>query len=90
MGLSRLALARTLILTTIVESLTKPCADRDHWIEEGLEAIVGGARQDHAAQDFDLFVTGQRCGNRGAAHEAVGCVEQFGVGLADADRGRGA
>ena len=49
--------------------------------EERLEAVVGGARQQHAAQDLETLVARQRRGDRRAAQEAVAGVEQFGVCL---------
>ena len=55
--------------------------------EEGLEAVVGGAREQHAAQDLEAFVARQRRGDRGAAEEAVDRVEQLGVRLLHARGG---
>ena len=46
-------------------------------VEEGLEAIVGGPGEDHAAQDFAPLAGGERRFNRGAAKKSVAVVEQL-------------
>ena len=43
--------------------------------EERLEAIVGGAREDHPAQDLESFLAGDRGDDRLAAEEPVAVVE---------------
>ena len=45
--------------------------------EERLQAVVGGARQHHAAQDLAALVGGERGPDRGAAQEAVAGVDEF-------------
>ena len=55
--------------------------------EERLEAIVGGAREQHAAEDLAPFVGRQRRFDRGAAQKTVAGVDELGVRLADARAG---
>ena len=56
--------------------------------EEDLEAVVGGARQHHAAQDFDPFLRRQRRLDRRAAQEAVARLGELAVRLRQPHRCR--
>ncbi len=51
--------------------------------EERLQPVVGGARQDHAAQDLAALVGRQRGAERGAAEESVAGLDE----LVDRDAG---
>jgi hypothetical protein len=54
-----------------------PCAVADFaGGEQRLQAVVGGARQQHAAQHLEALVAGERRLDGGAAQEAVAVVEQ--------------
>jgi len=60
--------------------------------EELFEAVVGGAREDHAAQDFALFLGRKRCRDGLATQKSVAGVDDFSdcvvKAFADADTGR--
>ena len=58
--------------------------------KEGLQPVVRGARQQHAAQDLAALVGRQRRFDRRTAHEAVAVVEQLGKRAGDAHFGRNA
>jgi hypothetical protein len=67
------------LLTERAKSLALECGPRVADVaagEEALEPVVGGARQDHPAQDFQPLGSGQRRDDRRAPHEAVAVVNQ--------------
>ncbi len=54
--------------------------------EEGLQAIVGGARQEHSAEDLDPLLPRQARGNRFPREEAVARLEELAPRLLQARR----
>ena len=56
--------------------------------EQGFQAVVGGARQDHAAQDLAALAGGERGPDRGPAQEAIARRDDFRDGGREARLGR--
>src|SRR5207248_9587554 len=47
--------------------------------EKRLQPVVGGARQQHAAQDLAALVARERRLDRGATQESIACLEKLAV-----------